>query len=128
MLSRPLVNEDDLHEASLLLNRKRRTNFELPENNKLIKNTEINKIIDLSLNEKRVCVLNGNKNANVQELQKILLSFGATIVANPSKKIKKRCFIIFFFLISKNNRFCCCNEFKKCALCSCNQSKFMEYC
>lgn len=80
--SRPLVDEDDEHEAILILNRKRRLNLKLNENCKLTKKFEIEQVFDASLDGKKICVVNGNDLANIQDLQKILLSFSANLVAN----------------------------------------------
>ncbi|KAI1721359.1 ATP dependent DNA ligase domain-containing protein [Ditylenchus destructor] len=84
--SRPVTNEADGHEAVLLRNRKRRNELKLKESCKAVKlDPSSMSVVSDGLKDQKVCVLNGNDSATVQDLQKNLISFGAQIVANAGR-------------------------------------------
>jgi hypothetical protein len=81
-----MIDENDPHEANVMLNRKRRNQFHLKRGNEIVRPTNINEIGQYSnaLKGQKVCVLNANQGINTQDLQKILISLGATPIANSS--------------------------------------------
>jgi len=68
-----------------MLQRKRKLQLKLKENCKLAKLDSDEKTIGDALKGRKVCVLNGDQSGtpSAQDLQKILLTLGATVVANP---------------------------------------------
>lgn len=83
--SRPMIDETDAHEAIVQLNRRKRFQFQLSERDRLVKcnATERNRY-SRALRGKKVCVLNASREVGAHELQKVLIGFGATPVANPT--------------------------------------------
>ncbi len=79
-----MVDDEDRHEASLLIQRKRKLQLKLKENCKLAKLDSSTEKIGDALKDKKVCVLNGDASGSpsAQDLQKILLRLGAQVVAN----------------------------------------------
>jgi hypothetical protein len=84
--SRPMIDENDPHEANVILNRKRRNQFHLKKGNEIVRPMNTNEIGQYSnaLKGQKVCVLNANQGISTQDLQKILISLGATPIANSS--------------------------------------------
>uniref|UniRef100_A0A915ECJ1 DNA ligase IV n=1 Tax=Ditylenchus dipsaci TaxID=166011 RepID=A0A915ECJ1_9BILA len=82
--SRPLINADD-KETVVLQNKKRRNELKIKQDCQILKSDATSTTITDSLKDHKVCVLNGNEQATVQDLQKILLSLGAQLVANAGR-------------------------------------------
>lgn len=100
-----MIDETDAHEAIVQLNRRKRFQFQLSERDRLVKcnATERNRY-SRALRGKKVCVLNASREVGAHELQKVLIGFGATPVANPSKVAVPDFCILFlkFFIIFIN--------------------------
>ncbi|CAK5085936.1 unnamed protein product [Meloidogyne enterolobii] len=89
--SRPMIDEDDEHEANIILNKKRKMQqINLKPSIKLINSRETEKLrseefqICNELENVKVCVLNANEGYTTQQLQKILIELGAIPIANPT--------------------------------------------
>ncbi|CAK5112484.1 unnamed protein product [Meloidogyne enterolobii] len=89
--SRPMIDEDDEHEANIILNKKRKMQqINLKPSIKLINSRETEKLrreefqICNKLENVKVCVLNANEGYTTQQLQKILIELGAIPIANPT--------------------------------------------
>jgi len=87
-----MIDEDDEHEANIILNKKRKMQqINLKSSIKLINSRETEKLrreefqICNKLENVKVCVLNANEGYTTQQLQKILIELGAIPIANPSK-------------------------------------------
>jgi hypothetical protein len=82
-----MVDEADVHEKTLLINRRRRNELHLKESNKLVPANGPEKgSLSRALEGHKVCVLNAENGTSTQELQKILITLGATTIANPSEQ------------------------------------------
>ncbi|KAL3090164.1 hypothetical protein niasHS_006616 [Heterodera schachtii] len=95
--SRPIVEESDPHEAAVLLSRNRRQNLTLKESHQLVAdNGTLEGTLSDALRGRKVCVLNGGPGVTAQDLQKIVISLGATPISNPGKTAD--------FLVAMDNR------------------------
>uniref|UniRef100_A0A1I8BWD1 BRCT domain-containing protein n=1 Tax=Meloidogyne hapla TaxID=6305 RepID=A0A1I8BWD1_MELHA len=84
--SRPMIDEDDEHEANIILNKKLQQ-INLKSSICLINSKEKEKLKELICNKLenvKVCVLNANEGYTTQQLQKILIELGAIPIANPT--------------------------------------------
>jgi hypothetical protein len=63
-----LINEDD-KEAIVLRNRKRRNELKIKQDCKILKSDASSATVSDALKEQKVCVINGNDDASVQDLQ-----------------------------------------------------------
>uniref|UniRef100_A0A914HEM6 DNA ligase IV n=1 Tax=Globodera rostochiensis TaxID=31243 RepID=A0A914HEM6_GLORO len=85
--SRPIVDETDRHEAAVLLSRSRRQNLLLKQSHQLVRDDgTLDGTLSDALRGRKVCVLNSGSGVTTQDLQKILISLGATPISTPAAK------------------------------------------
>uniref|UniRef100_A0A183C693 DNA ligase IV n=1 Tax=Globodera pallida TaxID=36090 RepID=A0A183C693_GLOPA len=95
--SRPIVDETDRHEAAVLLSRSRRRNLALKQSHRLVRDDgTLEGTLSDALRGRKVCVLNSGSGVTTQDLQKILISLGATPISTPGKTTD--------FLVAMNNK------------------------